>query len=247
MKKIRYAALVGVIALIAAVATAGGIADAQLFPYTGSTTAATATTTTTSTSITTTTSSTSSTPSSSLPLPTPTISAPAPIPVAPGYIQLNGLTVLTASPVNTPVIVTAENPASCESFATLDASATSGVEIPCPMPEGISTFSVLVSGTTDVLLNDRAAATFASIMPGDIINAFGYYDGLGTVEASIVRDLSQSAGSVATGSSGMTSTNSPSITAIEAQITQIQSAISQIIQEISLLMASPPNNASTSY
>lgn len=232
MQKILQLTLGGTVAMLFAAALFPS-ANAQLFPYSESTTVATSSlptiTTTTSTVAAMTTSSNSNTPSSSL---------PSPMPTAPGFIQFNNLNVITVSPVDDPADILADNPVSCEEFATVDSPPSSGIPTPCPVFEGSSTYSIQVGDVTQLLLADRTPATLDNITASDTINAFGYYDGLGNVQASVVRDLSKPYGATP-------STAAPTVTQLEAQITEIQSAISQILNEISLLMATPPNNASS--
>ena len=130
-------------------------------------------------------------------------------------------------------------------FATAFAPASSGTPIPCPTPQTSSTFTLLVSNTTRILLSDRGPTTLANIAPGDSINAFGYYDGLGTLEASVVRSLGTGAASDI-GNPGISlNGQSISLAQIETAITQIENVINQLIQEITTLQQSSSTASST--
>lgn len=210
-------------------------ANAQLFTYGASTTAATSSVTIV-TVPSTTISSTSSTSSSSVQLPIPVVVIPTSTTAQPsGFIQFNDLTVQSISSPNIPSNISVDSTAvSCELFASADA--TVGTPMTCPTAASTSTsFTVEVSAATNLLLNDRTSAILANFTPGDAINVFGFYDGTGNIEADVVRDLSKPVGGVMTTSPGVPSASLPTIAAIETQLNTIETLITQIIQQIEAL------------
>jgi hypothetical protein len=65
---------------------------------------------------------------------------------------------------------------------------------------------VNITSATQLLLSDRAAAVLGNFTPGDVINVYGYYDGNGSIQGQVVRDLSKPA---APGLAAPTTTTAP--------------------------------------
>jgi hypothetical protein len=103
--------------------------------------------------------------------------------------------------------------------------------------------TIQASADTQLLLSDRTTATLGNITPGDTINVFGYYDGAGNIQASVIRDLSKPV-------AGVTSTPTPptsaTIASIQSQIAEIQTLLGQLIQEVNVLVASSTTTMSSS-
>jgi hypothetical protein len=139
----------------------------------------------------------------------------------------------------------------CEQF-TSD-SATTGTSVTCPMPLVASTavptstvtstapatiyyspYTITVDAATQLLLDDRTPATFADIMPGDQVNVYGYYDGVNTINAEIIRDVSRSS-ATGTTSGGMTVTGGASTTAeLQAELNQLETLALQLEAELGM-------------
>ena len=76
--------------------------------------------------------------------------------------------------------------------------ATSGSVAPTPAIAPYPTFMyrpyrIEIDASTKLYLRDRTVATLANFAPGDEINVFGYYNTDGSIQAYLVRDLSQPA------------------------------------------------------
>jgi hypothetical protein len=188
---------------------------------------------------------------------------------AAGFIQFNGLVVSNISGTAIPATINATNPAflgssasttmnmssgmaiappmgptavqpaaMCESFATQ--LSTTGTSVTCPMTGSIT---IQVFADTQLLLSDRTTATLGNITPGDTINVFGYYDGAGDIQASIIRDLSKPVTGV---TSTPTPTTSATIASIQSKIAEIQTLLGQLIQEVNALVTSSTATISSS-
>lgn len=238
----------------------GGAANAQLFTYTGTSTAPSSTVTgATTTASSTATSSASSTPTSSMTGPAPvyatttgtTTTSPtavpsgSAVPLAAGYLQLDGLTVTGVSAAGTvPMQIVATAPAggaSCEQFP--DNSSADGTSVACPVPAAMMTptsstsspsyynpYVIVVDPASQVETSDRASTTVATIMPGDTINAYGYYNGTGTLDAEVVRDLSHSSADAA----GGVGTEASEIASLQAQLSYLETLVMQFAAQLGL-------------
>ncbi|HVN26761.1 MAG TPA: hypothetical protein VMT99_03900 [Candidatus Paceibacterota bacterium] len=183
------------LAVITLAAIAGGAAltaNAQLFTYSGTTTtpsSSVVSTTASSSPAETSTSSgsvlgaaTSTTTSSTV----PTVS-PAVVSVTPQWIQVNGLTVTGMSSTLKPATLAASTPSpSCETFA--DQSSAFGTAVTCP---AVSSYEIAVDQATVVRLRDRSVGVLANVTTGDVVNVFGSLTADGTLQATILRDLSK--------------------------------------------------------
>lgn len=195
------------------------------------------------------------TPSTTTPSSTvaPSVTAEPVVSLASGYLQIEGLTVASTSAAGTmPMQILATVPASgatCEQFAS--GSATTGTSIACPVaasmtvptsstssPAYYNPYVIVVDAATQLLTRDRASATFAEIMPGDTINAYGYYDGVNTLDAGIVRDLSQPATAsttLGTGTAGAAAgSTSTTIASLRAQLDRLETLVIQLEAEIGM-------------
>lgn len=170
-----------------------------------------------------------------------------------GYLQLNGLTVVSVSGMSgtanstatapTEIIATAPTTgATCEQFGSM--SATTGTSVACPVPTAQMTpnastsspayydpYTIIVDNATQIEANDRTPATLASIVPGDTINAYGYYDGTGTLDAQIVRDLSRGEAAGTTATAGNAS-DSTTIASLRAQLNNLETLVLQLAAEL---------------
>ena len=159
--------------------------------------------------------------------------------------------------------------ATCEWYTTEFSNA--GTAIACPLPPAANTatsstiastttatttassspittygpFQIDITSATQLLLNDRTPAILANITPGDTINVFGYYDGTNTVEAEVLRDLSKPAVGVVV-PTGIEVGTSVSVADIQAEISQIETLLSQLVTQIDALTTSSSTASSTS-
>jgi hypothetical protein len=146
---------------------------------------------------------------------------------------------------------------SCQSF-TSDSDAI-GMTATCPVPPSItstttdmtasttatasssantlwySPYTIELTTATKLLLANRTSAVLSNFTPGDTINVYGYYNGNGTINAEIIRDLSKPASITA-----MTNT-----TTIQAEIAQLETLVTQLEQELNGTSSSTASTTSS--
>jgi hypothetical protein len=197
------------------------------------------------------------------PAPTGTLT-PTPASATPsaGYIQFNDLAVTSisagtssASGSTSGAVIIAtplSQPGTCLSFT--GPTDTVGTSVSCPIPptgtvstsSPTGTYSIDLTGSTQLLLSNRATAILGNITSGDVINVYGYYDGAGNVQAQIVRDLSKPAAPGVIGTpvpattSGVSPTTPPAVGTnptqgqllqiLQTLMIQVQGVLTQLIQ-----------------
>jgi len=132
-------------------------------------------------------------------------------PITSGFVQFDNLTVQGLTPASAQgslgtIVATAQGTTSANTtlnvtvpcFQFQSQSASIGTSAPCPVPPTASgtsaIYNINISGSTELLLSNRATATLSDFAPGDTINVFGYYNADGSIQASIVRNLSNPGG-----------------------------------------------------
>jgi hypothetical protein len=208
--------------IVFALVSFGQDAHAQLFTYTGTSTSPSSSVVMSSSASNAT---TTIAPSIS---PTSTVT-----PMEAGYIQFNNLVV--TGPIDTaesvPTMLVGTSAAStCSSFAT--ASAAVGMAIACPTTAS-SSYMADVSPSTELLLSNRQPAVAGDFALGDVVNVFGYYDGIDSIEASVVRNLSRAVSfGVGEGSAGSSaSASTQSLGSALATLSNVAQGIQTIVTE----------------
>ncbi len=180
------------LAIASLTASIGLTANAQLFSYTGTSTENTSAMSSSSASSTS--GSTGNYPPASLPT-MPTITLPLP---AGNWVQFDGLIVTAVTSNQAPAVIQAIDPgqmangsaaAICLSFP--DQTAASSIPTTCPAIASGTAYQIQINADTEVLLRNRTPGVIANITPGDQINAYGAYTPDGTLQATVVRDLSK--------------------------------------------------------
>jgi len=244
--------MAAIIAAFGIMVAAGGIANAQLFPA-GSTTTPSSSVINATTTTSSTVAASSSTSTAMTATATSTVAAPLPAvnPLSAEYMQMSGLAVAsigtTASGTSVTQVMATVPPsgAACEQFIT--DSSPIGTSVACPVatpmmtptsttssPAYYNPYAVVVDAATQVEANDRTPMAVANIMPGDAINVYGYYDGTGTMDAEIVRDLSRSsAGGTVTTGAGITAGTSTTAE-LQAELNQLETLAIQLEAELGM-------------
>jgi hypothetical protein len=189
----------------------------------------------------------------------------SPVPSA-AYIQFNDIMVVGVSGTASSGIIFAQSQSqggTCTEYAS--AEDTVGSAVTCPMAPtpatttmtntsstmtNTGTFTITINSGTQLLLSDRSSAVLGNITAADVINVYGYYDGLGNIDAQVVRDLSKPAApgitpvlvpttttTVTTGTTvpatsivGTNPTPAQLISILQTLMIQVQGVLSQLIQ-----------------
>jgi len=108
-------------------------------------------------------------------------------------IRFNSESSLTGSNISCPATSLANDASTSAKVpeAGMNSAGSAVIVSPPSMPIRYQPYRIEVDNSTRLMLRDRTVASLADFSSGDQINVFGFYNGDGSIQAYIVRDMSK--------------------------------------------------------